>query len=71
MARLTTRKRPAANGASVEDALVEAAADRLRSNSRDCDALAAVGAFFLGRDGSPVLSPWGRVRPDPFSPRGP
>ncbi len=43
------RSGPAAEGASVEDAIVKAAAERLRSNPRDWDALAAVGAYLLAR----------------------
>ena len=50
MARSLTRKRPAADGASAEDAVVKAAADRLRSNPHDWDALAAVGTYLLSRD---------------------
>ncbi len=50
MARLSMRKRRTVDGASVEGAIVKAAADRLRSNPRDCDALAAVGTYLLARD---------------------
>ncbi len=35
---------------AVEDAAAKAAADRLRSNPRDWDALAAVGTYLLARD---------------------
>lgn len=38
------------NAASIEDAIAKAAADRLRSNPRDWDALAAVGTYLLARD---------------------
>jgi Flp pilus assembly protein TadD len=44
------RTRVGADPASVEDAVVKAAADRLRSNPRDWDALAAVGTYLLARN---------------------
>lgn len=50
VARLPKAKSRPANGTSVEDAIVKAAADRLRSNPHDCDALAAVGTYLLARE---------------------
>ena len=47
---MTQKRQRPANGASVEDAIASAAADRLRSNPRDWDALAAVGTYLLARD---------------------
>ncbi len=44
------KRKPEADGITVEDAIVKAAADRLRSNPHDWDALAAVGTYLLARD---------------------
>lgn len=47
--RAPTRMRTVADEASVEDAIVKAAAERLRANPTDWDALAAVGTYMLAR----------------------
>ncbi len=49
VASLFKRKRLPVDGASVDDAVGKAAADRLRSNPRDLDALAAMGTYLLAR----------------------
>lgn len=43
------RTTPAADRTSVEDAVVRAAAERLRANPADLGALAAVGTYLLAR----------------------